>query len=324
MGDILMIDNIFFVNPAFNAVINNFLLAAVLIASVSIMIFIFIYLYKMIKNYWDTGDVRTTYLCESYLYLLIVVLESMIYMKYNTANDFCIISMKLFTFVNTFVYLKSRLSGRAMIKSNKQIASIILLSITTFFWASIFFFALTTYKQYEYLFYDEPPFDKLMRIVRYIAYPINGDYSNVSFFICAYIPIIFVIVSILIDIKEDKPLRVRLNSFYMLVPALINFYIVFPYFHFSYVFDAMLLITLVVAISVGMIREGALICLYSNMSTNEMIVHKILYNFKKSKVDSTNYDYYKRQLAEMNKFIDPKDWKDKKAKKLVDKIVINK
>ena len=66
--------------------------------------------------------------------------------------------------------------------------------------------------------------------------------------------------------------------------------------------------------------QRALICLYSNMSTNEMIVHKILYNFKKSKVDSTNYDYYKRQLAEMNKFIDPKDWKDKKAKKLVDKI----
>lgn len=315
-----MIDNIFFINPTFNVIVNNFLLVAVLLASLSIMIFIFMYLYKMIKNYWNTGDVRTTYLCESYLYLLIVVLESMIYMKYNTANDFCIISMKLFTFVNTFIYLKSRLTGRAMIKSNKQIASIILLTVTTLFWIAIFFFALTTYKQYDYLFYDEPPFDKLMRIVRYIAYPINGDYSNISFFICAYVPIIFVVFSILIDIKEDKPLKVRLNSIYMLIPVFINFYIVFPYLHFSYVFDAILLITLVVTVSYGMIQEGALICLYNNMSTNEMIVHKILYNLKKSKVGSTDYNYYKKQLSEMMRFIDSKDLKDKKARKFISKI----
>ena len=63
MGDTQMIDNIFFINPTFNVIVNNFLLVAVLLASLSIMIFIFIYLYKMIKNYWNTGDVRTTYLC---------------------------------------------------------------------------------------------------------------------------------------------------------------------------------------------------------------------------------------------------------------------
>ena len=56
-------------------------------------------LYSIIKNtiyYIKEGDVRVVFILQSLAYIAVVLIESVLYMIFGCANDFCIISFKVF------------------------------------------------------------------------------------------------------------------------------------------------------------------------------------------------------------------------------------
>lgn len=266
--------NFLFLDRAFEII--EFLVGLPLIACV---------LYSIIKNtiyYIKEGDVRVVFILQSLAYIAVVLIESVLYMIFGCANDFCIISFKVFVFVNCFLYSQTKFTGKAAIRLSRMTRTILFLSCLTLFWATTFFFAMTTDTTYVFLF-KLSPFEKYSQIVSFLARSMNGDFTPLSYGICTVPPFIFILLALFVDYMEDKPFKAKGNTWQLIIPAIINAYLVYPYSHGGRVLDVSLLLVMVAITTMCILREGYIISYYNDMTTPEMLAHKLYKELKKEK-----------------------------------------
>lgn len=240
---------------------------------------------SIIKNtiyYIKEGDVRVVFLLQSLVYIAVVLIESVLYMIFGCANDFCIISFKVFVFVNCFLYSQTKFTGKAAIRLSRMTRTILFLSCLTLFWATTFFFAMTTDTTYVFLF-KLSPFEKYSQIVSFLARSMNGDFTPLSYSICTVPPFIFIILSLFVDYMEDKPFKAKGNTWLLVIPAIINAYLVYPSSHGGRVLDISLLLVMIIVTTMCILREGYIISYYNGMTTPEMLAHKLYKELRKEK-----------------------------------------
>ena len=310
-----MTDSLILKDVAFELV--EFLIGLPMVAFISYSIV------RFIKYYLKEGDIRIVFLSQAYIYNLIVVIESLLYMLFGCANDFCIISFKVFVFVNTFLYAQVRFTGRAAIKLTRMTRSFLFLFTLTFFWATAFFFASTANTTNVFL-ETLSPYEKLSQIVSFIHRPMNGDFTLYAFFICSIPPLFFNTIALIIDIIEQRPYRIRVNTFNMFIPTLINAYLVFPYLHFSKTLDIFLLMLMVFMVTWCTLREGYLIIKLNSVTASEVFASKVYNDIQKEK----NKEVLEMKRAVMAKMFVGKDdivskFKNKKLQEYIKSLQLN-
>lgn len=276
---------------------------------------------KFTAIYLKDGDIRHVFLTQSYFYTLMVIIEAILYMLIGCANDFCIISLQVFVFVNSFLYAQTRYTGRAALKLSRTMRANLFLATLTIFWTTNFFFAVSTTSTYVFLF-DLSPYEKLSQIVSFLTRPMNGHMSDYAFIVRVFPPLAFNIFAIVIDFIEDRPFASKMNSAHMFIPTLLQAYLVAPIHHHNRVLDIILLIVMVFTVTMCMLREGYLIKYFNEMSTPEMLAHKLYKEIKKE--DNHEMILLKQKmLIKMFSFREVEGFKNKKLQKYIQRLQLS-
>lgn len=306
-------------------IIDNLFLISMFIVGVPIILISIYFLAKSCYKYLKEGNYQLTSLSVSYCYIILMVTESLLFMVLSCANDFCIISLKLFVLVNSFLYVKTRFTGKATLSIKRSTRAFLFLIVMTFFWIVIGIFSITSEKTYVFDNDISSFYKKLIQIVQFISYPIGeGRIKVFQFLLCSVPPFIFNLIALLIDIKEMKPKNNIINSAHMFIPSVMNAYLLlYPFIfgnsdNFAFnIFNICILMVMCVVMCYCMIREGWLMVFYDELSTPEMLIGKLHDEIIKEK--NENIKNRKIQMAKKIYLEDCSDikFKDKKLLKYV-------
>lgn len=304
MTNFLFLDHLFF--------------ATVLILSLGLVIAVLCSEFNSIASYAKDGDVRHVFLAQSYFYTLLVVVEASLYMVIGCANDFCIVSLQIFIFTNSFLYAQTRYTGRAALKMTRISRASLFLATLTIFWLMLFFYANSVDSTFIFL-YGLSPYEKLSQVVSFLVRPMNGRLSDCALWLRIIPPFVFNIFALVIDFIEDKPKKSKINSACMLIPTLLQAYLIAPMPIHSRFIDIIVMIAMVFSVIVCMLREDFLIKYYNEMSTSEMFARKLYREIKKEE----NYDIKQlkqKMLIKMFSYREVECFKSKKLQRYIQQL----
>lgn len=244
---------------------------------IPVISFIIYTLVKSVKQFIQEGDIRFVFLVQSYIYLIAVVTESILYMVLGCANDFCIISFKIFVLLNTFNYAQTKFTGHIMVKVPRLARGTLYTTILTFFWSIVFFFAMTTESTYIFT-QDLLPYEKLDQIVFFMGREMNGNGSSLQILISSIMPFVFVSSSLIVDAIEKKSSKIILNGVAYYIPATINLLLLIDGKHS--VINVCLLLVMVFITCCIMTRECYLIVYVDDSSLSEKLAERLYKEIK--------------------------------------------
>ena len=258
---------------------NSMLYSLEFLAGVPTLIILLYTFVKCIKQFLDFGDMRFVFLSQVYAYLFLVVSESIVYMIFGCANDFCIISFKIFVLVCSFSYAQTKFTGHIMLKVPRLIRGTLYTSILTFFWLVALFFATTTESTFIFET-DLTPFEKFDQIVFFMGLNMNGSSSQTQFVLSSIAPLVFITLCIMVDLIERKPAKMIINGFCMFIPAIINILLIELD---NDVLTVFLLLTMVMIQAAVLIRECYIIAYIDDSTVSEKLAEKLLSDLKRER-----------------------------------------
>lgn len=273
------------------ALIDNIFLFSMFFVGIPIILISLYFVFKVSIKYIKEGNLQLTYLNISYCYLILMIVESLLFMVLSCANDFCIISFKLLILVNSFLYVQTRFTGKAALSIKRSTRAFLFLIIMTFFWIAVGIFAITTEKTYVFDNDISSSYKKLIQIVEFVSRPMGeGHVMVLQFILCTFPPFVFNIIALIIDYREKKPKGVIINSVCMFIPSILNAYLLlFPFIvgnnkSFSFnLFNIIVMMFMVIISACCLLREGQLMIFYDELSTPEMLIGKLYSEIKKEK-----------------------------------------
>lgn len=298
--------------------LDHLFFTVILILSLSLVSIVLYSWLKITVSYFKDGDIRHVFLAQSCLYIIIVVSEALLYIVIGCANDFCIVSLQLFVFVNSFLYAQTRYTGRAALKIKRMPRAFLFVITLTAFWLLAFFYALSANSTFIFL-YGLSPYEKLSQIVSFLVRPMNDTLSNCALWTRIISPFIFNIFALIIDYIEDKPNASKINSACMFIPTFLQAYLIMPIPYHSRFVDIILLIAMVFSSIMCILHEGYLIKYYNEMTMSEAFARKLYKEIRKEE----NYEIKllkQKMLIKMFSYREVKCFKDKKLQKYIQQL----